>query len=121
MTNHNCGVFSVQEIEDRVVVTTATDMESLRYNDMHADTNRILATLQQSRPANVVIDLGPAEYMNSAQITVFVKIARGASLFGAAVCFCGGSQTVKDIFQTMNLTKLWPHHDTLQTAIEHAA
>ena len=121
MTNHNCGVFSVQEIEDRVVVTTATDMESLRYNDMHAGTNRILATLQQSRPANVVIDIGPAEYMNSAQITVFVKIARGASLFGAAVCFCGGSQTVKDIFQTMNLTKLWPHHDTLQTAIEHAA
>jgi len=121
MTNHNCGVFSVQEIEDRVVVTTATDMESLRYNDMHAGTNRILATLQQSRPANVVIDLGFAEYMNSAQITVFVKIARGASLFGAAVCFCGGSQTVKDIFQTMNLTKLWPHHDTLQTAIEHAA
>ena len=111
----------MQEVEDRVVVTTATDMESLRYNDMQAGTNRILATLQQSRPANVVIDLGTAEYMNSAQIGVFVKIARGASLFGAAVCFCGGSQTVKEIFQTMNLTKLWPYHDTLQTAIEHAA
>ena len=121
MANHNCRAFSVEEVEDRIVVTTTTDIKRLRYNDIHAGTNRILATLQQSRPANVVIDLGFAEYMNSAQITVFVKIARGASLFGAAVCFCGGSQTVKDIFQTMNLTKLWPHHDTLQTAIEHAA
>ena len=121
MTNHNCGVFSVQEVEDRMVVTTTTDIESLRYNDIHAATNRVLATLRQSRPTDVVIDLGPAEFMNSAQISVFVKIAREASLFGAAVCFCGGSQTVKDVFQSMNLTKLWPHHDTLQTAIEHAA
>ena len=121
MTNHNCGAFSLQDVEGRMVVTTTTDMESLRYNDIHAGTNRVLATLRQSRPADVVIDLGPAEFMNPAQISVFVKIARGASLFGAAVCFCGGSQTVKDIFQSMNLTKLWPHHDTLKTAIEHAA
>ena len=103
-----------------MVVTTTTNMESLRYNDIHAGTNRVLATLQQFRPANVIIDLGPVEFISSAQISVFVKIARGASMFGAAVCFCGGSQTVKDVFHTMNLTKLWPHHDTLQTAIEHA-
>ena len=102
-----------------MVVTTTTDIESLRYNDIHAATNRVLATLRQSRPTDVVIDLGPAEFMNSAQISVFVKIARGASLFGADVCFCGESQTVKDVFESMNLTKLWPHHDTLNAAVEH--
>jgi anti-anti-sigma factor len=121
MTNHNYGAFSLQDVEGRMVVTTTTDLESLRYGDIHADTNRVLATLRQSRPADVVIDLGAVEFLNSSQISVFVKIARGASLFGADVCFCGESQTVKDVFESMNLTKLWPHHDTLKTAIEHAA
>ena len=120
MTDHNCGVFLLQDVEGRMVVTTTTDLESLRYGEIHAGTNRVLATLRQSRPANVVIDLGDLEFMNSAQIGVFVKIAREAGLFGADVCFCGGSQTVKDVFKSMNLTSLWPHHDTLKTAIEHA-
>jgi anti-anti-sigma factor len=120
MTDHNCGVFSLQDVEGRIVVTTTTELESLRYGEIHADTNRVLAILRQSRPAGVVIDLGDVEFMNSAQIGVFVKIAREASSFGANVCFCGGSQTVKDVFQSMNLTKLWPHHDTLNAAIEPA-
>jgi anti-anti-sigma factor len=121
VTNHNCGVFSVRDVEGRVVVTTTTDLEKLRYNAIQADTNRVLATLRQLRPADVVIDLGPVEFMTSSNIGVFVKIAREASSIGADVCFCGGSQRVKDVFQSMNLTKLWSHHDTLKTAIEHAA
>lgn len=121
MTNHNCGAFSLQDVEGRMVVTTTTDLESLRYGDIHADTNRVLAALRQSRPADVVIDLGAVEFMNSSQIRVFVKIAREAGVFGANVCFCGGSQTVKDVFESMNLTKLWPHHDTLNAAVEHAS
>ena len=120
MTNHNYGVFSLRDIEGRTVVTTTSDLEGNRYGDIHADTNRLLATLRQSRPADVVIDLSGVEFLNSAQISVFVKIAREASSFGADVCFCGASQTVKGVFKSMNLTKLWPHHDTLETAIEQA-
>ena len=120
MKNQNCGVFSLQDVEGRMVVTTMTDLKSLRYGEVHADTNRLLATLRQSRPTNVIIDLGALEFMNSAQIGVFVKIAREAGVIGVDVCFCGGSQTVKDVFQSMNLTQLWPHHDTLNAAVEHA-
>lgn len=120
MTNQNCGVFSVRDVDGRMVVTTMTDLKILRHNDIQVDTNRVLATLRQSRPANVVIDLGAVEFMTSSYIGVFIKIAREASSFGADVCFCGGSQNVKDVFVTMNLTKLWPHHDTLNAAIEHA-
>lgn len=120
MMDHNCGVFSLQDVEGRMVITTTTDLESLRYGDVHADTNRLLATLRQSRPTNVVIDLGALEFMNSAKIGVFVKIAREAGVIGADVCFCGGSQTVKDVFQSMNLTQLWPYYETLNAALEHA-
>ena len=121
MTNHNCGAFSLQDVEGRMAVTTTTDLESLRYGDIQADMNRVMATLRQLRPADVVIDLGAVEFMNASQVSVFVKIAREAGVFGANVCFCGGSQTVRDVFQSMNLTKLWPHHDTLNAAVEHAS
>jgi anti-anti-sigma factor len=104
-----------------VVVSTTTDLGNLRYGDIHADANRVLAILQKSRPADVVIDLAAVKFIKSSQIRVFVKIARAASSFGADVCFCGGSQTVKDVFETMNLTKLWPHRDTLNAVIEPAS
>lgn len=119
MTSHNCGVFSLRDVDGSMVVTTMTDLENLRHNEIHADTNCVLATLRQSRPANVVIDFGPAEFLNSSQIGVFVKIAREAGHVGAGVCFCGGSPTVKEALESMNLTTLWPHHDTLNAAIKH--
>ncbi len=118
MTNHNCGAFSVEDVEGRMVISTAADLDNLRYGDIHAEANRVLAIIQQSRPAGVVINLGTLEFINSSQIGVFVKIARAASSFGADVCFCGGSQTVKDTFQSMNLTEIWPHHGSLNAAVE---
>ena len=45
MTNHNYGAFSLQDVEGRMVVTTTTDLESLRYGDIHADTNRVLVEI----------------------------------------------------------------------------
>ena len=66
----------------------------------------------------VVIDLGQVTFLNSVAIGAIVKIARESQNLGADVCLCNASDTVLNVLDTMNLTNLWPHFDSLQGALD---
>lgn len=96
----------------------ALSTDSTRYADFRLEANQVVSDVRDGRPHHVVIDLGRVSFLNSVAIGGIVKIARESRNLGADVCLCNASDTVLNVLETMNLTNLWPHFDSLQAALD---
>lgn len=118
MPEVNNPVFEVEEIRESMVIKAFQDVDLARYADIHEEMNVINSLIRRERPARVVIDLSPARYLSSVTITALVRIAREAKACRSQVRLSSGCETVVDILETMNLTSMWPHFETVEAAID---
>lgn len=112
------SVFAVQSVDNVFVVSPQGDSGGFRYNDIHRETNTITDRLQRDRITNLVIDFSDVEIVGSVMISSIIKIARQHGNRKGRAAFCGASSTMRDVLQTMNLTKLWPCFDTREEALK---
>ncbi len=108
--------FSTSEAQKAFVVSVSTDLTH-RYTDFRLEANQVVAEIRQGRPPRVVVDLGQVLLLTSVAIGAVVKIARESRSMGADVCLCNASDNVLNVLDTMNLTNLWPHFESLHDAL----
>ncbi len=113
---HN-KVFKLERDEDVLLVTPLGDAGSFRYHDVHEESNVVLQVLEDQTLKYVVIDLSCEQVLGSIIISVMIKLCRKVGARGGKAAFCNASPDMQEVLATMNLTRLWAHHETSAEAI----
>ncbi len=114
-------VFSVDIVENVVIVTPNGDANGFRYQDIHTATNSLLDSINRQRIAKMVVDFGEVEIVGSIIISSIIKLARSIANQKGTAAFCNSSESMREVISTMNLTKLWAHYDSRDEAIAAVA
>lgn len=112
---HQSKVFGVEITDDVLVVSPKGDSQGFRRNDIHHETNSVIAHLQGDRSRCVLIDFGDVSIASSVMINATVRIIRQQRK--GRVAFCGSSPDMRYMFESMNLTNLWPYFDSRAEAL----
>lgn len=112
------GVFTIQSLDDVLIVSPLGDSHGFRYTDIHRETNSITDRLRREKVKNLVIDFSEVEIVGSVMISSIIKIARQHGTKQGNAAFCGASPAMRDVLQNMNLTKLWPYVDSREDALK---
>lgn len=111
-------VFLTEFVDGVLVVMPQGDALEFRHNDIHFAVNSVSGRLLSSEPRGLVIDFGTHQIVSSIMIGATVRIARQYRSQRGTVAFCGSSPTIRDVYQSMNLTKLWTFFGSRAEAME---
>ena len=114
-------VFSVDIVENVLIVTPNGDATGFRYQDIHTSTNSLVETIKKQKIDRMVVDFGEVEIVGSIIISSIIKLARSIADQKGNAAFCNSSETMRDVISTMNLTRLWDHYDSRREAIAAVA
>ncbi len=110
-------VFSVDIIENVVIVSPNGDANGFRYQDIHTATNSLVDSIRRQRIARMVVDFGEVDIVGSIMISSIIKLARSIADQQGTAAFCNSSESMREVISTMNLTKLWAHYDSRDEAV----
>jgi len=116
MTQTNT-VFTTKAIDDTLVIIPQGDSTGFRYNDIHAETNAIITLIGRQKCRRLVINFSSVEIVGSIMISAIIKLARKITSQKGQAAFCCASDTMQEVMQSMNLTRLWPYYETQEEAI----
>ncbi|MBI1314915.1 STAS domain-containing protein [bacterium] len=110
-------VFSVEIIQNVVIVAPRGDASGFRYQDIHTDTNSLVDSINRLKINRMVVDFGEVEVVGSIMISSLIKLARSIANQKGTAAFCNSSENMRGVISTMNLTKLWPYFQSRDEAI----
>ena len=111
-------VFTTELVGSTLVVTPQGDSAGFRYNDIHSETNAVITAIDRQNAQNLVINFNSVEIVGSIMISAIIKLARKITSKKGQAAFCGASETMQEVMQSMNLTRLWPYFDSQEEAIK---
>ncbi|MFT5326294.1 MAG: anti-anti-sigma regulatory factor [Planctomycetaceae bacterium] len=117
MTTKSNNVLAVEMLGTTMVVTPQGDSFSFRYNDIHSETNLVIAAIDRHDADGLVINFCKVGVIGSIMITSVVRLARKIGIRKGRAVFCCASPATKSVIQTMNLTRLWPYFETQDAAV----
>ena len=118
MMSQTNTVFTMQFVNQTLVVTPQGDSTGFRYNDIHSETNTVITTIDRQGARNLVINFNSVEIVGSIMISAIIKLARKITSKKGQAAFCCASDTMQEVMQSMNLTRLWPYFDSEEEAIK---
>lgn len=116
MTQSNT-VFTTETVDKTLIVSPHGDSSGFRYNDIHAETNALITLIGRQKCQHLVINFSGVEIVGSIMISAIIKLARKITSQKGQAAFCCASETMREVMQSMNLTRLWPCFDSLDDAI----
>lgn len=117
MTQMNT-VFTTELVGQVLVVTPKGDSTGFRYNDIHSETNAVITSIDRQKAQHLVINFQSVEIVGSIMISAIIKLARKITSKKGNAAFCCTSDTMQEVMQSMNLTRLWPCFETQEEAIK---
>ncbi|MBT7817554.1 MAG: STAS domain-containing protein [Polaribacter sp.] len=118
MMTHTNTVFTTQFVGQTLIVTPQGNSTGFRYNDIHAETNAVITAMDRQNARNLVINFNSVEIVGSIMISAMIKLARKITAKKGQAAFCSASETMKEVMQSMNLTRLWPYFESQEEAIK---
>lgn len=112
------NVFATELVDGTLVVSPQGDSTGFRYNDIHSETNAVITAIDRQNAQNLVINFKNVEIVGSIMISAIIKLARKITSKKGQAAFCSASETMEEVMQSMNLTRLWPCFETQEEAIE---
>lgn len=112
------NVFTTELVDGTLVVSPQGDSTGFRYNDIHSETNAVITAIDRQNAQNLVINFKNVEIVGSIMISAIIKLARKITSKKGQAAFCSASETMEEVMQSMNLTRLWPCFETQEEAIE---
>lgn len=113
----NNRIFPAEYLDETLIVSPRGGIRNAPYQQMQLESN-IITQLLQTRPGlkNVIVDVGATDAMDSIIISCVSAICRSAR-HKAAICHC--SEAMLGVLTDMSLTKVWPHFDSRDEALEY--
>ena len=110
-------VFAMELVGDVLVLTPQGDSTGFRYSDIHSETNAVITAIDRRNAQHLVINFRNVEIVGSIMISAIIKLARKITSKKGHAAFCCTSDTMLEVMQSMNLTRLWPCFDSQEEAI----
>jgi anti-sigma B factor antagonist len=104
----------VENINDITVVSIPEDTFDIGNQDRYV--SEISTLLKPS--AKAVIDLSRVRFMDSSGVGALLVCSRRAKAHGAAVKLCAPTDSVRQLFQMLNLDRVIEIHDSRQQAVK---
>lgn len=82
-----------------------------------AELESSLLALAESGEKQLLVDCTKLDYINSAGLRVFLLVAKRMESQSGACAFCGLSQNVKLVFETIGFDRILTVHDTREGAL----
>jgi len=111
-------VFNVERRADLAVVRPLRDETTLRYFEIHNESNRIMRMLDDPAIRGVVVNFCDVPALGWVMTSAIVRLVRNVDYRGGGAAFCNASPTLLALFETMHLGRPWTHHELLEEAIE---
>ena len=118
MMAQSYSVFAIEMVDQNLVVTPQGDSSGFRYVDIQSETNSVIAAIDRKNAQNLVVNFNSTEIVGSIMISAIIKLARKITSRKGQAAFCCASDTMQEVMQSMNLTRLWPYFDTQENAIK---
>ena len=74
--------------------------------------------MDRQNARSLVINFNSVEIVGSIMISAMIKLARKITAKKGQAAFCSASETMKEVMQSMNLTRLWPYFESQEEAIK---
>lgn len=120
-TQTNQKVFLVEQVDGAMIVTPQGDGVGFRYNEIHIETNALVDEMRRQGATRLLIDFSGVEIIGSIMISSVIKMARQIASHKGQAAFCSASDTMFEVMNSMNLTRLWPYHETREKGLASMA
>ncbi len=111
-------VFELEQQGNTLIVIPQGDAGGYRYAEVHLESNAVLQRLHDSQIKNLVVDLWQVQLLGSIIIGSIIKLVRNVENAGGNSAFCNASDVMREVFDSMNVTNLWPHFETRAEALQ---
>jgi len=109
-------LFSIEDIDQTIIVCPHGEGSAFRYQDLHMEANTVRGYLMKPGKRNLIVDMHNLEYCGSEFIGALVSMLRETRNRGGTGVFCRAQPQMMQVLQNMSLFKLWPHFDSREDA-----
>lgn len=111
-------VFKVEREASTLTVVPQGDSARFHYADVQTEADTIVLLIEQTAPANVVIDFGQSGYFGSVTLGLIVSMSRKATETGGKAALCNAAPRTHEILKTMRLLDRWPYFADREQALQ---
>ncbi|HCS51070.1 STAS domain-containing protein [Rubinisphaera sp.] len=103
---------------DVVVVTPASNIESMNWDLIEQAADLIMAPLRDQEVPLVIVDLSEVGYFGSVFLALLLRCHKFVKSRGGELVLCGASEMAAELLRITALDTLWAIYDTRDEALE---
>ncbi len=103
---------------DVVIVTPASNIESMNWDLIEQAAEVIMAPLQNQDVPVVVVDLSEVGYFGSVFLALLLRCHKYVKSRGGELVLCGASEMATELLRITALDTLWAIYDTREEALD---
>lgn len=110
--------FRLEWHNDVVVVTPASNIESMNWDLIEQAADLIMAPLKEQEVPLVIIDLSEVSYFGSVFLALLLRCHKFVKSSGGELVLCGASKMAVELLRITALDTLWAIYDTREQAMD---
>ncbi|HBN75813.1 STAS domain-containing protein [Rubinisphaera italica] len=103
---------------DVVVVTPASNIESMNWDLIEQAADLIMAPLRDQEVPLVIVDLSEVGYFGSVFLALLLRCHKFVKSKGGELVLCGASEMAAELLRITALDTLWAIYDTRDEAMD---
>jgi len=111
-------VFKIERDGSTLILIPQDNQSGFRRADLQTESNSVRRIVDEAGTVDLVVDLGQLDFFGSELIGAIIRIARHVCDCGGRAAMCNASEKMRDVLETMNLSKLWPYFATREEALK---
>ena len=113
--------FKLQWHGNSVVITPASDVESMRWDLIEQAAEIVMEPLREQEVPMVVVDLSDVGYFGSVFLALLLRCHKLVKTRGGEMVVCGASEMAMELLRVTALDTLWAIYDTQDEALDALA
>ena len=110
--------FRLEWHDDIVVVTPASNIESMNWDLIEQAADLIMAPLKEQAVPLVIIDLSEVGYFGSVFLALLLRCHKFVKSRGGELVLCGASKMAIELLRITALDTLWAIYETREQAMD---
>ena len=110
-------VFETEQLGNILIVIPQGAALNFTYQQVHVDSNALLAKLADKSIEHILIDLEFVEYIDSIIIGAIIRMLQKIKMSGGKAVFCNASEQMQEILKSIKIGTLWPLFESRELAI----
>lgn len=113
--------FQLEWHGNTVVITPASNVESMRWDLIEQAADIVMDPLQESDVPMIVFDLSDVNYFGSVFLALLLRCHKFVKSKGGELVLCGASEMASELLRVTALDTLWAIYDTREEALDALA